>query len=144
MDWIKGLCKGHNQGDIWSMDKSDCFFKALPVKGLAQIGKKAKGGKKSKQRMTVVFFVNAVEERDMRNKQIGIWWSKNPRCFGLASTLDKLADISYFDDSKSWMQVEIMEKVLDILTFQMERRNVILFLDNATVHPTSLIDMCAT
>ena len=41
------------------------------------------------------------------------------------------------------MQVEIMEKVLDTLNFQMreERRNVILFLDNATVHPTSLIDM---
>ena len=36
------------------------------------------------------------------------------------------------------MQVEIMEKVFDTLNFQMrkERRNV-----NATVHPTSLIDM---
>ena len=118
----------------------------MPAKGLAQNGKKAKGGKKSKQRMTVVFFVNALEERDMRNKQIGIWWSKKPRCLGLASTLDKLAEISYFEDSKSWMQVEIIEKVLDTLTFQMRkaRRNVILFLDNATVHPTSLIDMCAT
>ena len=41
------------------------------------------------------------------------------------------------------MQVEIMEKVFDTLNFLMrkERRNVILFLDNATVHPTSLIDM---
>ena len=36
-----------------------------------------------------------------------------------------------------------MEKVFDTLNFLMrkERRNVILFLDNATVHPTSLIDM---
>ena len=36
-----------------------------------------------------------------------------------------------------------MEKVLDSLNFQMrkERRNVTLFLDNATVHPTSLIYM---
>ena len=41
------------------------------------------------------------------------------------------------------MQIEIMGKVINILNFQMkkERRNVVLFLDNATVHPTSLIDM---
>ena len=41
------------------------------------------------------------------------------------------------------MQVEIMEKVLDTLNFQMrkERRNVILLLDTATVHLTSLTDM---
>ena len=41
------------------------------------------------------------------------------------------------------MQVGIMEKVLDTLNRQMikEGRNVILFLDNATVHPPSLIDM---
>ena len=41
------------------------------------------------------------------------------------------------------MQVEIMEKVLDTLNDQMRKqgRKVILFLDNVTVHPTSLIDM---
>ena len=41
------------------------------------------------------------------------------------------------------MQVEIMEKVLDTLNHQMRKqgRKVILFLYNATVHPTSLIDM---
>ena len=41
------------------------------------------------------------------------------------------------------MQVEIMEKVLDTLNHQMRKqgRKVILFLDNAKVHPISLIDM---
>ena len=41
------------------------------------------------------------------------------------------------------MQVEIMGKVFDTLNFprRKERRNVILFLDNAAIHPTSLIDM---
>ena len=45
-------------------------------------------------------------------------------------------------DSKTWMQVEIMENILETLNHQMvkEGRNVILFLDNATVHPTSLVD----
>ena len=43
------------------------------------------------------------------------------------------------------MQVEIMEKVLETLNHQMRKqgRKVILFLDNAAVHPNSLIDMCS-
>ena len=41
------------------------------------------------------------------------------------------------------MQVEIMEKVLDTLNFQMrkERLNLMLSLDSVIVHQTSLIDM---
>ena len=67
---------------------------------------------------------------------------ETPRCFGLASATDKLSEVMYFADSKSWMQVEIMEKVLETMNRQMvkKERNVILFLDNATLHPTSFVD----
>ena len=141
MERIQELCKGYDLRDTWNMDESGCFFKALPTKGLARRGKKAKGGKKSKLRITVAFFLSA--DGGKVGKPIVIWRSKNPRCFRLASVPDKLAEVSYFDDKKSWMQVGIMEKVLDTLNRQMikEGRNVILFLDNATVHPPSLIDM---
>ena len=43
-------------------------------------------------------------------------------CFWLASVSDKLAEASYFDDSKSLMQVQSMEKVLDTLNFQMRKK----------------------
>ena len=39
------------------------FFKALPDKGLLEKGKQAKGSKKSKQRVTVAFVVNAAGEK---------------------------------------------------------------------------------
>ena len=45
------------------MDQSGCFFKALPDKGLVEKGKQAKGGKKSKQRFTIAFFVDAAGEK---------------------------------------------------------------------------------
>ena len=72
-----------------------------------------------------------------------IWQSKTLRCFRLASACDKLSEAMYFADSKSWMQVENTENVLETLNRQMvkdKKKNVNLFLDNATVHPTSLVD----
>ena len=61
------------------MDEPGCFFKALPGKGLVEKGKEAKGGKKSKQRFTIAFFVNAAGEKI--NEPFVTWKSKKPRCF---------------------------------------------------------------
>ena len=49
------LTGGYSSENIWNMDKSGCFFKALPDKGIVEKGKKTKGSKKSKQRFTIVF-----------------------------------------------------------------------------------------
>lgn len=140
MERMQELCKGYDDKDILNMDESGCFFKALPTKGYAIKGKKSKGGKKSKQRVTVAFFVSA--DGGKVGKPIVIWKSKTPRCFKKASAPDILSKVMYFSDPKSWMQVEIMEKILENLNNQMikEKRKVILFLDNATVHPPSLVD----
>ena len=95
------------------MDDSGCFFKALPSKGLAHKGKRCKGGKKSKQRMTVAFFVSAAGGKV--GKPIVIWKSKKPRCFKQSNAALKLEQVSYFADTKLWMQINIMENVLDKL-----------------------------
>ena len=49
------LTGGYSSENIWNMDKSGCFFKALPDKGIVEKGKKTKGSKKSKQRFTIAF-----------------------------------------------------------------------------------------
>ena len=108
MERIIKLCKGYNHKDILNMDESGWFFKALPTKGLAQKGKNSKGGKESKQRITVAFFVSA--DREKVGKPIVIWQSTIPRYFQFAKAANKLSEVMYFADSKSWMQVEIMEK----------------------------------
>ena len=63
MESIRELSKEYDHKDILNMDKSKCFLKALPTKGLAQKGEKSKGGKKSKQRFAVAFFVSADGEK---------------------------------------------------------------------------------
>ena len=44
--------------NILKLDEFELFFKALWEKGLMENGKKTKGGKKSKQRMNVMFIVD--------------------------------------------------------------------------------------
>ena len=137
IECVRELCKGYHLKDIWNMDESGCFFKALPSKGLAHKGKKCKGGKKSKQRMTVAFFVSA--DGGKVGMPIVIWKSEKPRSKRSNAGL-KLEKVSYFADTKSWMQINTMENVLDKLNNKMkvEKRNVLLFLDNAPVHPEGL------
>ena len=64
---------------------------------------------------------------------------EKPRCFKSSNAALKLEQVSYFADSKSWMQINIMENVLGKLNkMKVEKRNVLLFLDNAPVHPEGL------
>ena len=49
MERINELIEGYSLENIWNMDESGCFFKALPDKGLVEKVKQAKGGKKSKK-----------------------------------------------------------------------------------------------
>ena len=45
MERIQELTEGYSSENIWSMDKSGCFFKALPIKGVVEKAKEAQGGK---------------------------------------------------------------------------------------------------
>ena len=49
--------------NIFNMDETGCFWKALPEKGVADNCQVCKGGKKSKLRLTIAFFVNACGEK---------------------------------------------------------------------------------
>ena len=140
MERIQELTEGCSSENIWNMDESGCFFKALPDKGLVEKGKEAKGGKKSKQRFTIAFFVNAAGEKI--DKPLVIWKSKKPRCFKHLSDKSRPADVHYFSNPKSWMTSDVMQAVLTRFNRKLllEQRKVVLILDNATCHPKSIID----
>ena len=63
----KELCKGYGHKDILNMDESRCFFKSLPTKGLAQKGKKIKGGK-SLSRGSQLHFSPVQMEKELVNQ----------------------------------------------------------------------------
>ena len=122
---------------IWT--NQAVFFKTLLDKGLVEKGKQLKGGKKSKQQLTVAFFVNAAGEKI--DQPIFTWKSKVSRCFMKLQDPSRPANVCYFSNPKSWMTSEIMETILARFNRKLvfEDRKVILFLDNATCHQASII-----
>ena len=59
MERLPEIIRSYSAHDICNMDESGLFFKAFPDTGLAKKTKKCKGGKKSKERLTVAFFVSS-------------------------------------------------------------------------------------
>ena len=59
MERLREICIGYRLQDIWNMDETGCFFRVLPDKTFSERGTRCKGGKSSKQQVTVAFFLNA-------------------------------------------------------------------------------------
>ena len=56
---LSEIVEGYEKEDVWNMDETGIFWRALPDRGFGQKSRSCKGGKKSKQRITVEFFVSA-------------------------------------------------------------------------------------
>ena len=135
MERLPEIVEGYRKDDIWNMDETGVFWKALPNRGFGQKGKECKGGKNSKQRITVAFFVTAAGTKE---KPVVIWKSENPRCL---KRFDKSAlPVDYFGQKKAWMDGKIMESLLTKLNHRLSRstRFILLMMDNAGCHPEEL------
>ena len=56
-DWsnrLESVCEGYALKDIFNPDETGLFYRALPTRSLAPKGEEARGGKKSKDRITVL------------------------------------------------------------------------------------------
>ena len=84
-------------------------------------GKKCQGGKKSKQRVTVVFLVSAAGTKE---PPVVIWKSENPHCF--RGVVKSALPVKYYGHNKAWMTDEILNSMLSIFNRKMsnEKRSV--------------------
>ena len=130
------IVQGYSKDNIWNMDETGLFFRALPDRGFAQKRQSCKRGKKSKLRVTIALFVSASGHKE---KPVFIWKSKNPRC--LRGFDKSCLPVSYYSQSKAWMSGEILEDILTKLNRRLlkSNRNILLLMDNAGCHPEGLI-----
>ena len=90
------IVQGYSKDNIWNMDETRLFFRALPDRGFAQKRQSCKGGKKSKLRVTIALFVSASGHKE---KPVFIWRSENPRC--LRGFDKSCLPVSYYSQSKA-------------------------------------------
>lgn len=126
------LIAGYKIEDIGNCDETALFFRALPRKTLHKKGDKCYGGKQSKERLTILLCCFADGKFE---KPLVIVKSQNPRCF--KSVKKESLPVSWYANKKAWMTASIMEQFLIQLNKKMviQKRNILLFLDNASSHP---------
>lgn len=112
------LVGNYKAQDIWNMDETGCFWRALPDKGMAEMKKQCKGGKQSKHRVTIAFFVNGAGESE--SLPVVIWESKNPRCF--KGVKKECLPVLYYSQTKSWMTGEILNDILQCLNRKLKSK----------------------
>ena len=132
---VPEIIEGYAEDDIWNMDETGVFWKTLPDRGFGLKGKECIGGKKSKQQLTIAFFVAASGKKE---KPVVIWKSENPRCF---RRFDKsVLPVHYYSQKKAWMDGKIMKSILTTLNRRCinEKRSILMFMDNAGCQPEDL------
>lgn len=137
-DWtekLEGICEGYADVNIWNLDETGLFFKALPDKTMCLRGEKCSGGKLAKERLTLMLCVNAVGDFE---EPLIIGKSARPRCFKNLD-LNSLA-ITWKNNTKAWMTQNIMTPWLSNLNAKMKKKNrkILMFMDNAACHPPAV------
>ncbi|XP_046395204.1 tigger transposable element-derived protein 6-like [Ischnura elegans] len=124
--------KDYQPCDIYNGDETGMYFRALLSKTLCVKGENCKGGKHSKERLTIFICGNMAGEL---LKPLVIGKSALPRCFKNVE-IEKLP-AKWIHSKKAWNTASIMEEWLKSFNAEMKRKNrkVILFLDIATCHP---------
>ena len=74
---LNAITDGYALDDIWNLDETGCFYRDLPDKSLSEKAKRCKGGKKSKERLTVALITSTTGEK---RKLIVMGKYAKPRC----------------------------------------------------------------
>lgn len=134
-DWKKRLpeiIKGYHPRDIFNMDETGLFYRALPDKSLSVKGSACSKGQHSKERISVMLCVSMTREFE---KALVIGKSERPRCFKNIST--KNLPVKWVANRRAWMTSSIFTEWVRRFDRRMALagRKILLFLDNATCHP---------
>lgn len=133
-DWknslLKDVLQRYDPKDVYNLDETGLFFRLLPEKTLCFKNESCSGGKKSKDRLTVLLGTNMLGTDKLKPVVIGK--SAKPRCFKNV----KFLPVFYKANGKSWMSSEIWEDILKLFDkkFFSQKRKVAFVVDNCTAH----------
>jgi len=101
------ICEGYANSDIFNCDETGLFFRALPDKTLSAKRQSSKGGKRSRERITVLFCCSATGEK---LKPLVIGKAVSPRCFKNIKV--ESLPVTWEANRKAWMTSALFTKCL--------------------------------
>lgn len=127
------ILKRYGPRDIFNMDETSVFYRALPDKTLAVKGSDVAGVQKSKERLTASLCVNQLGEFE---KVLVIGTSLQPRCFRNLDLDPGRLPVVWRSNRQAWMTTGLFEEWVSDFNRRMSRegRQVVLLLDSAPPH----------
>ena len=128
---INNLTQGYSDEEIFNIDETGLFWRAMPDKTLTRSGKSVQGWKKNKERLTVLFLVNKAGEK---YEPVIIGKSKSPR--RVTTTNLHHLGVSYTSNTSAWVTKTFFYNYLNSLnnTLQEKNKKMLLLLDNCSCH----------
>ncbi|CAF5082724.1 unnamed protein product, partial [Rotaria magnacalcarata] len=96
---LSTILDGFNENDVFNADETGLFYRATPDHSLVLSKEECKGGKKSKERLTVLLCSNLTGTEKLKPVVIGR--SQRPRCFKNITT-SKLP-VTWLSNRTAWM-----------------------------------------
>lgn len=129
-DTLPDLLRKFKPEDIYNADETGLFYKLQPDRTLAFKGEKCCGGKRSKDRLTVLVCASMAGNKV---PLLVIGKSKSPRCFAGIKQLP----LTYVGNSKAWMTSVVFKGYLEKWnrTLQRQKRHILVIVDNCPAHP---------
>lgn len=128
------LIREYKPSDVFNADETGLFYNMQPEQTLAFKGESCHGGKRSKERLTVLLCAN--EDGSEKLPALVIGKFEKPRCF---KNLKRLP-CQYTFNRKAWMTAAMFSTYLQQLDSKMgaKNRKILLLLDNAPCHPSDM------
>jgi len=132
-EWIKdvlpNLLREFDANDVYNIDESGLYFRALPDSTFELKGTAVSGGKRQMQRLTVLFGCNMTGTDKLRPLVIGK--SMKPRCL---KGVNKFP-LDYTANANAWMTSSIFTDFMTKWDKQLKKRKIAVVMDNCTAHP---------
>ncbi|CAF4216168.1 unnamed protein product [Rotaria magnacalcarata] len=104
---LSTLLDGFDENDVFNADETGLFYRATPNRSLVLSKEECKGGKKSKERLTVLLCSNLAGTEKLKPVVIGR--SQRPRCFENITT-SKLP-VTWLSNRTAWMTSQTADQI---------------------------------
>ncbi|CAM4833523.1 unnamed protein product [Rotaria magnacalcarata] len=104
---LSTILDGFDENDVFNADETGLFYRATPDRSLVLSKEECKGGKKSKERLTVLLCSNLTGTEKLKPVVIGK--SQRPRCFKNITT-SKLP-VTWLSNRTAWMTSQTADQI---------------------------------